>query len=147
MGIANCKMQIGPVPGEEGVRERGVTLRSIGFGLCLTTQVGTGRRGLPGFMKGRAFWTGFALISFIFWWNMIAWFYPTFPKFPTAGGVWIKLPRAYPPLWVFVSTVVICFSYFASLEVLFSLWLSDVLFILEGGALNRIGIPVSTPYC
>ncbi len=112
----------------------------------MTTRVGTGRRGLPDFMKGKVFWAGFALTTFIFWWNMISWFYPTFPTFPTAGGVWIRLPRAYPPLWFFVSTVVICFSYFASLEVLLSLWLSDVLFILEAGALNRIGFHVSTPH-
>jgi hypothetical protein len=46
---------------------------------------------------------------------------------------------------VFVITVVICFSYFASLEVLFSIWFFDLIFILEGGTLNRLGVNAISP--
>ncbi len=113
----------------------------------MTTQAGTGRRGLPEFMRGKAFWSGFVLTSFVFWWNMIAWFYPGFPTFPTAQGTWIDLPLPYPSILIFLSTALLCFSYFASLEVLFSIWFFDlVLFTLESGFLNRVGIPATERY-
>ncbi len=112
--------------------------------LEMTARAGTGRRALPEFMKGKAFWAGLALTSFVFCWNMIGWFYPHFPQFPTGGG-WsgsfhYLLPRNYPPFFIFPSTVVICFSYFASLEVLFSIWFFDLLYVFEAGLLNRFGI-------
>ncbi|MDP6775547.1 MAG: hypothetical protein QGI83_02150 [Candidatus Latescibacteria bacterium] len=106
---------------------------------------GTGRTLLPEFMKGKVFWTGFVITFFVFGWNIVSWFYPTFPVFPTARGTWIPLGRAFPPQWIFLSTVVICFSYFASLEVLLSLWVFDLVFILEGGILNRLGIEAISP--
>ena len=112
----------------------------------MTTRVGGGSRALPDFMQGRPFWIGFCLAIFVFGWNIIAWFYPTFPTFPTASGTWVGLGRQFPPLWVFVSTVVISFSYFASLEVLFSIWFFDLIFILEGGTLNRLGVNAISPY-
>jgi len=113
--------------------------------LEITTNAGVGNRLLPNFMSGRPFWIGFFLTTFVFGWNIIAWFYPTFPTFPMASGTWVSLGRQFPPLWVFVSTVVICFSYFASLEVLFSIWFFDLLFILEGGTLNRLGVNAISP--
>jgi hypothetical protein len=97
-------------------------------------------------MAGKAFWAGFGLTSFVFGWNMIAWFYPQFPRFPTASARWVFYSQDYPPLFLFLSTVVICFSYFASLEILFSIWFFDLLFILEGGFLNKIGIKAISPY-
>jgi hypothetical protein len=112
----------------------------------MMTQAGTGKRVLPEFMRGKAFWAGFTLTSFVFWWNMISWFYPGFPTFPTVKNIWIHLPQPYPPFRFILNTAVICFSYFASLEVLFSIWFFDLVFILEGGFLNRIGIPATTSY-
>ncbi|MSS70357.1 MAG: hypothetical protein EXS64_02605 [Candidatus Latescibacteria bacterium] len=112
----------------------------------MTTRAGSGERFLPEFVQGKAFWAGFALTSFVFWWNMIAWFYPQFPQFPTADGRWIFFSQNYPPAWIFLSTVVICFSYFASLDILFSIWFFDLLFIIEGGALNRLGVSAISPY-
>jgi hypothetical protein len=116
--------------------------------LEMTTRAGTGERALPEFMQGKVFWAGFALTSFVFWWNMIAWFYPHVPTFPTVRGtyIWDLLPKHYPPLFFFVSTSIICFSYFASLDVLFSIWFFDFLYILEAGALNRIGIVATSPH-
>lgn len=111
-----------------------------------TTQGGTGRRWFPEFMKGKVFWAGFMLTTFVFGWNMIAWFYPQFPRFPTASARWFFFSRDYPPGFFFLSTVVICFSYFASLEILFSLWFFDVLFILEGGILSGFGVSAISPY-
>ncbi len=111
----------------------------------MTSRAGSGQRTLPEFMRGKVFWVGFAVTYFVFGWNIIAWFYPTFPTFPTAQGTWISLGRQFPPQWIFLSAVVICFSYFASLEVLFSLWFFDLLFIFEGGILNRMGVEAISP--
>ncbi len=116
--------------------------------LEMTTRAGTGRRALPEFMQGGVFWSGFGLTTLVFWWNMISWFYPGVPTFPTASGTfyWDLLPKNYPPLFFFVNTYVICFSYFASLDVLFSLWFFDLLYILEAGILNRVGIVATSPH-
>ena len=38
------------------------------------------------------------------------------------------------------------FSYFASLDVLFSIWFFDLVFILEGGQLSQWGYKATTPY-
>lgn len=111
-----------------------------------TTRAGGGLRKLPDFMRGKAFWSGFILTSFVFGWNMISWFYPQFPRFPTARPRWTFFSRDYPPAFFFLSTVVICFSYFASLEILFSIWFFDALFIIEGGILNRMGVSAISPY-
>lgn len=111
----------------------------------MAANAGRGRGWLPEFMSGKAFWTGFGIVFFVFSWNIIGWFKPGFPVFPTARGTWIPLGRAFPPQWIFVSTVVICFSYFASLEVLFSLWFFDLVFIFEGGFLNRLGVEAISP--
>ncbi len=100
--------------------------------LEIATRAGTGRRPLPDFMQGKAFWAGFGLTSFVFLWNMVSWFSPLFPTFPTAQGSFVfdLLPHNYPPLFIFLSTPVICFSYFASLDVLFSLWFFDLVFMI-----------------
>jgi hypothetical protein len=115
--------------------------------LEMAMPVGTGGRALPEFMKGRAFWAGFALTSFVFGWNVISWFYPMSPTFPTVSGRFFRdlLPRHYPPIFFFLSTYVICFSYFASLEVLFSIWFFDLLYMIEAGILNRVGISAAAP--
>ena len=88
---------------------------------------------------------GFALTTFVFGWNMISWAYPQFPRFPTAYARWTFFSPDYPPALFFLSTVVICFSYFASLEILFSIWFFDLLFIVEGGILNRLGVRAISP--
>jgi hypothetical protein len=112
----------------------------------LTAQAGTGRRVVPEIMVGKAFWTGFILILTIFCWNMISWFYPHVPTFPVAQWNWIFYSEYYPPIFINLSTVVICFSYFASLEVLFSIWFFDILYIFEAGALNRLGLAATSPH-
>ncbi len=114
--------------------------------LEMSAGAGTGKRALPEFMRGRAFWTGFGVVLFPFVWNMINWFEPSFPRFPIVAGTWIPLGRAFPPQWIFLSTAVMCFAYFASLEVLFSLWFFDLVFIIEGGVLNRLGEKAISPY-
>ena len=114
--------------------------------LEMATRGGRGTGWLPEFMNGKAFWMGFGLVSFVFWWNMVGWFNPLVPQFPTAGGSWVFFSQHHPPTWVFLSTAVISFSYFARLDILFSIWFFDLVFILEGGWLNRLGIRAISPF-
>lgn len=106
----------------------------------MTSRSGDGQKAFPEFMRGRVFWMGFALVFVMFAWNMLTWAFPMLPAFPTADGTWVPIGRNFPAQWVFISTVGICFSYFASLEVLFSLWFFDLFFTLEAGMLDQLGI-------
>ncbi len=117
--------------------------------LAMVSQTGVGQGVLPHFMRGRVFWAGFGFVSVVFWWNMISWFYPGVPKFPIMTDLvdyWDLLPKHYPPIFFHVSTVVFCFSYFASLDVLFSMWFFDLLYIVEAGPLNRVGLVSNSPH-
>ncbi len=116
--------------------------------LEMTNRAGTGVRALPEFMKGKVFWAGFALTSAVFWLNMVHWFYPAFPKVMNTHMiyVWDLLSKQYPPFCVYLSIFLICFSYFASLDVLFSIWFFDILYMIEAGLLNRVGIVATSPH-
>ncbi len=107
----------------------------------ITGRAGDGSRALPAFMQGRVFWAGFAVAGFIYGWNILAWFYPALPRFRMTPGWYLPVARDFPALWISMNTFAICFSYFASLEVLFSLWFFDVVFVVEAGILTRLGLP------
>ena len=107
----------------------------------IASQGGSGKRLLPELMQGRMFWTGFSVSAFIYCWNMIGWFFPAFPNFRMTPGWYLPLARDFPALWISFNTFVICFAYFASLEVLFSLWFFDLFFVVESGILTRLGMP------
>ena len=100
----------------------------------MTARAGSGRRLLPEFMQEKAFWAGFGLTAFVFGWNMIFWSYPQFPSIPLGSKTWVAFSRHDPSIYVFLSTVVKSFSYFATLEILFSIWFFDLLFVVEGGS-------------
>jgi len=105
------------------------------------------RRLLPGFMRGRLFWYGFAISFGILAWNMISYFAPGFPEIPNIRwGPWVFFQRPFPGVWTRVNMFTISFAYFANVDVLFSLWFFDALFILRSGILNRIGLNASSPY-
>ncbi len=107
----------------------------------MASSAGSGRRLLPELMKGRMFWAGFSVSAFIYCWNMIGWFFPAFPSFRMTPGWYLPLARDFPALWISFNTFAVCFAYFASLEVLFSLWFFDLFFVVESGILTRLGMP------
>ena len=107
----------------------------------IADQAGDGERWLPHFMKGKAFWGGFGIAGGIYGWNILSWFDPAIPSIQMTPGWYIPLARDFPSLYVSVNTFAICFAYFASLEVLFSLWFFDLIFIVESGILTRLGLP------
>ncbi len=99
------------------------------------------RRILPVFMRGKLFWMGFALPFFIICWNMLNYFWPTIPVIP------VRIPNIiihpdFPPVVASLNFLTIGFSYFASPEVLFSVWFFYLLFMLQAGISNRIGFTV-----
>ncbi len=108
----------------------------------MTTRVGSGKWFFPEFMQGKAFWAGFGLTASVLGWNMVSWFYPLFPSIPLGPKTWVAFSRHDPSIYIFLSTVVISFSYFATLEILFSIWFFDLLFVIEGGVLNRLGLNI-----
>ena len=107
---------------------------------------GTGERILPEFTRSTLFWIGFGITFGMIAWNCINYFFPGFPRFPIYRGRWFWIDRQLPPIRGFFGLFTICFSYFASLDVLFSLWFFDLLFIFEGGALNKMGYSAISPY-
>ena len=107
---------------------------------------GSGRFALPDFTKNYLFWIGFGLAFGMIAWNCINYFLPGFPRFPVYRGRWYWIDRQYPPAFGFLGLFTIFFSYFASLDVLFSIWFFDLLFIVEGGWLHRRGFTAISPY-
>ena len=120
----------------------------------MASNPGDGKGFLPAFTRNALFWLGFWLVFGMIAWNCVNYFIPTFPQFPIyaqgsaahQGGRWIWIDRNFPPIYGILDIFTICFSYFATVEVLFSIWFFDLLFILEGGLLNRIGFVATSPY-
>ena len=93
----------------------------------------------------RLFWIGFAIAFGILCWNMISYFIPGFPEIPNIRwGPWIGFERYFPQVWTRINMFTISFAYFANIDVLFSLWFFDLLFILRSGILNRLGVNASS---
>ncbi len=101
---------------------------------------------LPAFMRGRIFWYGFAVAFGILAWNMVTYFLPGFPEIPNIRwGPWVFFVRPFPGVWTRVNMFTISFAYFANVDVLFSLWFFDLMFIVRSGILNRLGMNASPP--
>ncbi len=112
----------------------------------MASEPGDGKGWLPEFTRSRLFWIGFAIAFGVLAWNCINYFLPGFPRFPIYRSRWYWIDRHWPPIRGYFGIFTIFFSYFASLEVLFSIWFFDLLFIVEGGELRRLGYKAITPY-
>ncbi len=107
---------------------------------------GSGKGWLPEFTRNTFFWIGFGIAFGMIAWNCLNYFLPGFPRFPIYRGRWYWIDRQFPPIRGFLGIFTIFFSYFASLEVLFSVWFFDLLFIVEGGTLSKLGLTAISPY-
>jgi len=112
----------------------------------MASNPGSGERALPEFTRDPLFWIGFWIAFGMIAWNCLNYFLPGFPRFPIYSGRWYWIDRQFPPIRGFLGLFTIFFSYFASLDVLLSIWLFDLLFIIEGGALNQMGLTAISPY-
>ena len=105
----------------------------------MASHPGSGRHPLPEFTRDRRFWIGFGLGFGVIAWNCIEYFSVNFPRFPIHGETWYWIDKQFPPIKAYLGIFTLFFSYFASLDVLFSIWFFDLIFILEAGALNKMG--------
>ncbi len=112
----------------------------------MASEPGDGKGWLPEFTRSRLFWIGFAIAFGVLAWNCINYFLPGFPRFPIYRSRWYWIDRQMPPIRGYFGIFTVFFSYFASLDVLFSIWFFDLLFILEGGWLNKLGYKAISPY-
>lgn len=112
----------------------------------MASEPGDGKGWLPEFTRSRLFWIGFAIAFGVLAWNCINYFLPGFPRFPIYRSRWYWIDRQMPPIRGYFGIFTVFFSYYASLDVLFSIWFFDLLFILEGGWLNKLGYQAISPY-
>ncbi len=107
---------------------------------------GSGRRSLPEFTRDSLFWVGFAISFGMIAWNCISYFFLGFPRFPINEGGFQRFHPEFPGVMASLDLFTLFFSYFASLDVLFSLWFFDLLYVVEAGSLHALGFntrPVS----
>ena len=97
----------------------------------------------PGFTRGGLFWAGFALTFGVISWNTLTYFSPLFPPVPIQGQ-WAVFIRSVPRIHTKINFLTMGFAYFASLDLLFSIWFFLLVFLAENGVLNRLGYGISS---
>ena len=94
---------------------------------------------LPRLLHNRLFWIGAALSFCVLSWNMLTYFAPTIPPIPLKDK-YFAIGRGFPWIELRTNFFVLGFAYFANLDVLLSLWLLRVLYIIQVGTFNRLGV-------
>ena len=98
---------------------------------------------MPEFMRGKLFWIGMAIPFGMVCWNILSYFWPAAPEFPFAARNF-TIATGFPWFSTNISFYTFAFSFFASLEVLFSMWFFFLFFIVQAGVLNRIGYTIGS---
>ena len=111
----------------------------------LLTQKAPGRSVWPAVAHRPLFWLGFGIPFFVICWNMVAYFRPTFPQIPFQKWGRIQFGPNFPSILCKANFFVMGFAYFTPLNILFSVWLFHLLFILEQAAFNTIGLDIGKP--
>ena len=97
---------------------------------------------VPNIFRSRLFWTGVGIAVFIASWNILTWFYPSFPEIPIWQARSISIGRYYPSINIKINFVCLGFAYFTHLDVLLSIWFFHLLNIIQIGIFNRYGITI-----
>jgi len=100
---------------------------------------GDGRFSLK-FVRSRLFWAGFAIPFVLVMWNVIGFFYPSFPSISFRDSV--SVFRGALPLLLFVYFPLIGFAYLIRLDVSFSIWFFHLLAAAQVGLYNRVGFSI-----
>ena len=95
--------------------------------------------GAPSLLRNPLFWTGAGVSFFILSWNILNYFYPTLPAIPLKNK-YFAVARGFPSIELRLNFFVLGFAYFANLDVLLSLWLFRILYIIQLGTYNRLGV-------
>ena len=104
-----------------------------------------GKRGVPDLFRNRIFWAGFACVFGVFLWNIIGYFFPTFPRLTIFDGYLtkeVKLGRYFPSVYLRVLPPVIGFTFLCNLDILLSFWAFYLISLLKLGGMNRMGFSV-----
>lgn len=98
------------------------------------------RPGEPGLFRMRMFRVGWWLILGVMLWNIVS-FWGLWPHVPmmASDSTLLTLNPAFPSLVIRLNLFVFCFFFFVNTEILFSLWVFLLLYILQAGILNRLG--------
>ncbi|OGG52098.1 MAG: hypothetical protein A3F84_19805 [Candidatus Handelsmanbacteria bacterium RIFCSPLOWO2_12_FULL_64_10] len=110
-------------------------------GTCLALR--SPGRILPDALRGGHFWAGFCLSFGSVCWNILGYFSPMVPRIPVGGPFqWTVFVRGFPRIHTRLNLYTMGFAYFASLNILFSIWFFFVIFWVESGILNRVGFVI-----
>jgi len=90
-------------------------------------------------LHNRLFWAGGAVSFGVLGWNMLNYFLPTVPIIPLRN-LWFDVAYGFQGIEWRLNFYVLGFAYFANLDVLLSLWFFRVLYIIQDGVYNRLGI-------
>ena len=99
---------------------------------------------LPKIMRSPVFWIGFTFSILGILWNIIGYFNPTFPRFPTRLNS-ISFGHYFQAIRVNLYWPIVGFAYFIESDVSFSIWFFYILAVLQEGFLNRIGVKIAEP--
>ena len=91
------------------------------------------------------FWFGFGVPFLTICWNMISYFELSFPRIPFQQWSWIELGPNFPNILCKANFFVMGFAYFTPLNILFSVWFFHLVFKIEAGIFNTIGLDIGKP--
>ena len=115
-------------------------LIQVGFEMA---EKSNGSNLIPEFMTGKLFWIGLVIPLGMISWNILSYFWPVAPEFPFAARNF-TIATGFPWFSTNISFYTFAFSFFSSLEVLFSMWFFFLIFIVQAGVLNRIGYTIGS---
>ena len=99
------------------------------------------RRGLlPGVVRTRLFVMGAAVPVGVMALEIVGFFWPEFPTPQLYRARYLYFLQGFPPINTKVNFYTIGFAYFANVDVLASVWVFYVAFVLEGGIFNKLGL-------
>jgi hypothetical protein len=97
---------------------------------------------VPQICRSRLFWVGVGVAVFIASWNIVTWFYPSFPEIPIWQHRSVSIGRYYPSIDIKINFVCLGIAYFTHLDVLLSIWFFHLVNIIQIGIFNRYGITI-----
>ena len=110
------------------------------------------KRGIPELYKKRLFWIGFWCVAGVYVWNMVSYFFPTFPRIGIFDGIYqaqhygstseIRLGPYFPAIYARILPPVIGFTFLCNLDILLSFWAFYMIAVLKMGVMNRTGFSV-----
>ena len=105
----------------------------------------TGQFQWPRLFMGCYFWIGFGIGFGIIAWNIMNYFFPSWPRINTSpGGGLFQFDRLFPLLLTHINTYTIGFGYFVKLEILLSIWLFHLILMCEVAVLRKTGFQIGS---